>query len=64
MKNVLPVSRALMRTVRIIVKIIWIVIRVIGWIVYGLWLVLSPTLSLVAEIAIMIAAITMIRDRR
>lgn len=64
MKNVLPVSRALMRTVRIIVKIIWIVIRVIGWIGYGLWLVLSPTLSLVAEIAIMIAAITMIRDRR
>lgn len=64
MKNVLPVSRALMRAVRILVKIIWIVIRVIGWIVYGLWLVLSPTLSLVAEIAIMIAAITMIRDRR
>lgn len=64
MKNVLPVSRWLMLAVRISVKIIWIVIRGIGWIVYGLWLVLSPTISLAAEIAIMIAAITMIRDRR
>ena len=53
-----------MLAVRISVKIIWIVIRGIGWIVYGLWLVLSPTISLAAEIAIMIAAITMIRDRR
>lgn len=64
MKNVLPVSRGLGRAVRIIAKIIWIVIRVIGWIVYGLWLVFSPTMMLAAEIAIMIAAITMIPDRR
>ena len=64
MKNVLPVSRGIMRALRIIAKIIWMVIRGIGWIVYGLWLVLSPTISLAAEIAIMVAAITMIRDRR
>ena len=64
MKNVLPVSRGIMRALRILAKMIWIGIRVVGWIVYGIWLVLSPTIALAAEIAIMIAAITMIRDRR
>lgn len=64
MKNVLPVSRGSMRAIRIVAKMVWIGIRVVGWIVYGLWLVLSPTISLASEIAIMIAAITLIRDRR
>lgn len=64
MKNVLPVSRGIMRALRIIAKMVWIWIRVVCWIVYGLWLVLSPTISLAAEIAIMIAALTMIRDLR
>lgn len=64
MKNVLPVSRGIMRAISIVAKMVWIGIRVVGWIVYGLWLVLSPTISLAAEIAIMIAAITLIRDRR
>lgn len=57
-------GRLILGAVRIMAKIIWIMIRVIWWIVYGLWLVLSPTISLAAEIAIMIAAITMIRARR
>ena len=64
MKNVLPVSRGIMRAISIVAKMEWIGIRVVGWIVYGLWLVLSPTISLASEIAIMIAAITLIRDRR
>ena len=57
-------GRLILGALSIMAKIIWIMIRVIGWIVYGLWLVLSPTISLAAEIAIMIAAIIMIRDLR
>lgn len=53
-----------MGSIRILAKMVWIGIRMIWWIVYGLWLVFSPTLSLAAELAIMIAAITMIRDLR
>ena len=64
MKNVLPVSSGIMCPLRILAKMVWIWIRVVCWIVYGLWLVLSPTISLAAEIAIMIAALTMIRDLR
>lgn len=64
MKNVLPVSSGIMCPLRILAKMVWIGIRMIWWIVYGLWLVFSPTLSLAAEVAIMIAAITMLRDLR
>lgn len=57
-------GRLICGALRILAKMVWIGIRVVCWIVYGMWLVLSPTISLAAEIAIMIAAINLIRDRR